>query len=79
MTGPVRELLTVSTLRTAQPVPKGRPPCWRARDHDDGNACALAYTPKMQEDLIAKSPGCEACWAGVNAAALYYQYKERRL
>ncbi len=79
MTAPVRDLFTRPTLRTAMPATDGKPHCWRDRDHDDGNACALAYTPNMHEDLLSRSPGCAGCWAGINAAVLYYQYRERRL
>lgn len=74
MTGPARSLLTRSTLRTGHPVPAGRPDCWRDHAADDGAACALCYTISMQQDLLSKSPGCCGCWAGVNAAALYYQF-----
>jgi hypothetical protein len=76
MTGPARELLMEPTLRTGQPTPKGRPVCWRPRECDDNAACALAYTPRMQADLLQKSPGCEGCFAGINAAALYYQFRK---
>jgi hypothetical protein len=76
VTGPARDLLTRSGLRTAQPQAAGRPPCWRDLAHDDGQSCALCYTADMQQGLLHKSPGCEGCWAGINAAALYYTYRK---
>lgn len=79
MTGPVRDMFTRPSLPTAQPSSEGRPVCWRDLSHDDGNACALCYTADMQQDLLSRSPGCEGCWAGINAAVLYYTYKGRRL
>lgn len=79
MTGPVRDLFKRATLRTGEPAPEGRPECWRDRESDNGKACALTYTPKMQQDLLKRSPGCAGCWAGINSAALYYQYKGCKL
>ena len=76
MTGPARALLTRSSMQTGQPVSEGRPSCWRDLAHDDGRACALAYTPNMQESLISRSPGCAGCWAGINAAVLYYMFRK---
>lgn len=76
MTGPLRDLWH---RPTAQPAASGRPACWRDREHDDGQCCALCYTPQMQQGLLRRSPGCAGCWAGINAAALYYAYREPRL
>lgn len=79
MTGPARDPFARTGRPTAQPVSEGVPSCWRGRDDDDGAACALAYTPEMQQHLLSRSSGCEGCWAGVNAAWHYYSLKERRL
>ena len=47
-----------------------RPGCYTSTDN--GHACACAFTPEQQQDLLAHTPGCELCVSGQMAAALYY-------
>lgn len=78
MTGPARILW--DRRPTAQPSSDGVPACYRdLADEPDGSMCALAYAPETQQDLLRRSPGCERCQAGCNAAALFWEevYRKR--
>ena len=52
-------------------VMRSRPACYTAVDN--GHACACCYTPEMQQDLLAHTPGCTLCISGQLAAAIYYR------
>lgn len=72
MTGPYR-----LSRPTGQPSTVGIPLCYRTDADDDGTACALAFTPQMQADLLARFPSCSRCRAGMNAAKIYYAQRAR--
>lgn len=67
MTGPYR-----LTRSTGQPSATGIPLCYRADGDDDGAACALCYSPDMQQKLLREFPTCTGCVAGQWAAKLFY-------
>jgi hypothetical protein len=72
MTGPYR-----LTRPTAQPSSTGIPGCYRTDADDDGAACALCYSPDMQQTLLREFPTCTSCRAGQWAAKIYYADRVR--
>lgn len=72
MTGPYR-----LSRPTARPNDRGIALCYRTDADDDGAACALAFEPDAQQELMRDFPTCSRCRAGMTAAALYYAERAR--
>lgn len=75
MTGPAR--LFLRSRQTGQPSATGVPACYRDDATDDGAACALAFMPDNQQQLVVAYPTCTCCRGGMNAAALFYREQKK--